>query len=240
MLLKFKREDVGLYFTMGLFGAGLGLVIGAVITAKILRDIDRDYDEEYLDDEEIEVNNARRRTDKLGPNLEMERARYDELVSLYSPNSLQVGLYKRGLVTIDEFEKVLMEEHNHAATKNNTYHSRYISTKPNLDEFVDEDEYDDIRYVITLDEPDEEAFLNPEVYFYDPENNGYYKIVNHQPIPIGDRLNLLIDETTADTIAPFVENGQRVFVFDQLRKRAMVFEELPDEMEDSSDNGNGH
>lgn len=54
-MLKFKREDVGLYFALGLVGGGIGLLIGAFIASRIEQKRELAYLEEDWESPDIHV-----------------------------------------------------------------------------------------------------------------------------------------------------------------------------------------
>jgi len=71
-MLKFKREDVGLYFALGLIGGGVGLLIGAFIANRVEQKLRGDL--AYLDE------------DMEAPDIHMETLPEDEDGSMINPS----------------------------------------------------------------------------------------------------------------------------------------------------------
>ena len=88
--MKFKREDIGLYFALGLVGAGAGLLVGAFVASKLMGpepiyipEMEDDY-EEYLKKIEPKISRVKKSEEK-----EEEWPELEEFIVEYEPNSVQ-------------------------------------------------------------------------------------------------------------------------------------------------------
>ena len=169
-MMKFNREDLGLYFATSLVGAGTGLLLGALIASRIqavrmARDMSyleedweapdihmETYDDEFVVETEEQVSKAKvekkekKREFKLSKN---DRTRLLALIDKYSPTPMQVSMVEGGVMSIDDLEVSLIEEE--------------------FDEFMANEEDDDEELILAVEEVDESEGLEPTDY------NGQYR-----------------------------------------------------------------
>lgn len=130
-MMKFNRDDLGLYFATTLAGAGTGLLLGALIASRIqavrmARDMSyleedweapdihtETFDDEFVVETEEQVlltkgvKKEKQRQFKLSKN---DQARLLALIEDYSPTPMQVSLVEGGVMSIDDLEVSLVEE----------------------------------------------------------------------------------------------------------------------------------
>jgi len=235
--MKFNKEDIGLYFALGLTGAGVGLLVGAFISSRITKkkneiivisegEIDFEVDEEETDipleaDEDED--------------LEMEK----ELIALterYSPNQMQLEMVRNGMYTVDQLEELLQSEEDYEPTS----YSKKYAHKPDLKELVEEvdapDDLIDDRWMIHVDAV-EEGMPEPTLkFFYDSNDESFVLLSGRGNLVPMASLDSYISDECWEAARPLLLAGGNVdsfvFIEDYETERLFQINMLPEDMEE--------
>lgn len=239
--MKFRREDIGLYFTLGLVGAGVGLLVGAFIASRREGPVLTEDDILPPIDPEIEVTVKKIPRKKFSKKKGKEELSEElkDFIEKYEPTKIQIEMVKNGYLTLDDLEDTMIKEelakHKPPVGYHQTY--SYEDDKPDLEELAqlpDDLEVIDDRYKILEAMSDKPAKSLRVVYFDQKEGDFYTMTRKKDMIPVD--LEEFITENTWDTMLPFMLSGFAPLYVDDLETaRHYRFELVPEEREDSSE-----
>jgi len=251
--MKFKRSDLGLYFASTLVGAGVGLLMGAFIASRQTRSFyvpgkieeweavsdpvaqrfQVDNVEEYLD-EQAEKNARVKKPRKTSTKITVQDdPKLAAFIAEWEPSTIQIEMVKKGLVTLEALEEVLIKEA--AAKKSEPYNYRgpYYDDKPELvdiSKLPEEEKIVDDRYQILRDLPTDRDIKKVRIIYWDPEDNDFYCLSrSKQPVPTD--LRGLISDETWEIMLPYFDKGYNtLYVDDKETNRFYRFDVIPDDM----------
>lgn len=245
--MKFKREDIGLYFALGIGGAGVGLLIGALVASKmtppeplIVPWLDNDEPEEVKITPK-KISRVKKMTKKeLTPEVET-------FIEEFSPSAIQIEMLKKDLISIDELRAVILKQQLAKAKKPYDYSGPYRDDdKPDLADLVDlpDEEIEDFgivdgRYHIRSDAPPEKDPKRLRVMYYDADDDVFYTMTRRgRPVPAG--IEGVISEEAWITMMPYLVNGSAPLYVDDLETvKFYRFELLPLDEEELADEDDG-
>lgn len=251
--MKIKREDIGLYFALGLVGAGMGLLVGAYIASKrggsMPRYIPENYQKEWgesaventlekMAEKPVRKIPRKKKLVKKGKNdIDPELVRF---IREFNPSTIQIEMVKSGLLTIDELQETMIQEAIAKEKKPYNYNGPYLDDeKPELSELTklpeDEDIVDD-RYKILMGPPKRKSPKNMRVVYFDQGDNVFYTMTRKkQPVPVGS-INEFISEETWEVMLPYMLSGfAPLFVSDLSNAKYYRFEIIPEDAEEFSE-----
>lgn len=259
--MKFKKEDIGLYFALGLVGAGAGLLLGALLAARLTNPGKRryvpyipkpeeDWDEgaeEEWDDEPIKKMDRKiarvKKSEKQSLTTEEDAVKESLLTAFivkYQPSAIQIEMVKNGLATLDELKEVLIKEEMANQLKNYNYNTVYRETddKPDLAELAqlpDEIEIIDKRWQLSSKQTEAKSEENLRRVFFDDEDDSFFSMSRQgHPIPMG-AINELVPNEVWDVVEPYLASGiGPIFVNDLETPKHFRFEIVSEDTEDSS------
>ncbi|MCK4787430.1 MAG: hypothetical protein KAV87_26970 [Desulfobacteraceae bacterium] len=243
--MKFKKEDMGLYFALGLVGAGAGLLIGALIAARLMGPepiyIPEMDEEEWDQEAEMEAHKtiqkiARvKKSQKQGLTKEME-----EFIITYQPTAIQIEMVKNNLLTLDDLKDVLVLEKVAEQQEPYNYNTVYLEKddKPDLDELAqlpDEIEIIEERWQISSEQTEAKSKRNLRRVFYDAFDDEFFTLSRQDhPIPVGS-INDYIPNEVWEVVEPYLMSDMGpIFVNDLETTKHFKFEVVPEDTEDSS------
>lgn len=164
--MKFKKEDLGLYFALVLVGGGAGLLIGALLAARLASSkplyIPEEEDEEAWENDDIEEEwdeDAEESAPKIARReksekqilshyqkkhfiTEEEAAAKEALLAAFivefQPSAIQIEMVKNDLLTMDELKEVLILEEVTRQREPYNYNAKYLEVedKPDLEDLA--------------------------------------------------------------------------------------------------------
>ena len=248
--MKFKKEDVGLYFTLGLVGAGVGLLVGAFIASKrggpttVYIPEEEEYGKENsaMDDFTPKIPRKKKRVKKLKfePNPEL-----DAFIEEYQPSAIQIEMVKKGLLTLESLENTLIKEELANQKEPYNYNGPYLNDeKPELRDLIalpEDEEVINDRYQILRKPPKRKSPKNMRVIYFDEEDKTLYTMTRQkQPVPIGS-INEFISEEAWEVLLPYMLMGfVPLFVNDLQTAKYYRFEIVPGGEEELSEDNASH
>lgn len=263
--MKFKKEDVGLYFALGLVGAGVGLLIGAYIASRrgrattVVNNLyipeGMTYDEKkdifVLEEEEPIAQKFPRKKNRVEKAQEdHERARQEAkkvdspqlkgFIVEYRPSSIQIEMVRSGVITLDELRETMLQEELAEAKEPYNYNGPYHEDdKPELSELAklpEDEEIIDDRYEILQKPPKRKSKKNVRTIFFDQEDGTFYTLTRQgAPVPIA-QIDEFISEETWEILLPYMLSGfDPLFVNDLSNAKYYKFELIPEDTEASSE-----
>ena len=249
--MKFKKSDLGLYFASSLVGAGAGLLTGAFIASRMTGPAFYVPEEETWDEqvtrlqalgdppEKIAVEKKPRKTTvKIKVQDDPELAAF---IAEWEPSTIQIEMVKKGLVTLDALEELLVKEAAAKEIEPYNYSHPYFDgdDKPELSDLTtlpEEEPVVDDRYQILRDPPAEKDAKSKRIIYWDAEDDSFYTLTRKkQPVPT-DLRGTISDETWV-AMVPYFDKGYNCLYVDDLESsRFYQFVVVPDDMEDSSVN----
>ena len=249
--MKFKREDVGLYFALGLVGAGMGLLVGAFIASRrggsmpsyIPRGevADEDWNEtakaadKSLHKLVREIPRKKKRVKKAENEFLVE---LDAFIKEYEPTTIQIEMVKSKLLTLDELRETMIKEELVKQKEPYNYNQPYLEDdKPDLADLAklpeDEDVVDD-RYKILMGPPKRKSPKNMRVIYFDQKDSIFYTMTRKkQPVPVGS-ITEFISEEAWEIMLPYMLSGfAPLFVNDLSNAKYYRFELVPEDAEES-------
>lgn len=244
--MKFKKEDMGLYFALGLVGGGVGLLIAALVAAKLtgpepvyIPEMDEEeWDEEAEDSAEKTVRKIShvKKSEKQDLTEELQA-----FIVKYQPSAIQIEMVKSKLLTLDELKDALVLEEVVKRQKPYNYNTVYLEEddKPDLDELAqlpDEIEIIEERWQLSSEQTESKSKKNLRRVFYDTEDNEFFTMSRQdRPIPVGS-INDFIPDEVWEVVLPYLLSGMGpIFVNDLETVKHYRFEVVSEDMEDSSD-----
>lgn len=216
--MKFKTEDVGLYFALGLTGAGIGLLVGAFIASRRERRlVIEDVDEEWTD---YPVTALKKEEPEKPKRSEIDEE-FQRFAATWNPNQVQTQMYLSGLVTLPELEKVMLESQRAALAEPYTYHGLYApdEKKPDLVDLVpliEDGQNQDGRFVVIHDVAEGDDMGVDMEIFYDPDTAELYSLSGQgNPITV-DRSALISEETWTMVVQHLTMGTNPVLVKDMI------------------------
>lgn len=262
--MKIKKEDIGLYFALGLVGAGVGLLVGAYIASKRGGSIPSYipegtvYDKEkgrFVIDEEWGEAVVEKRLEKMAEKTDRKIPRkkkrvkkgqkksdpeLEAFIKEFEPSAIQIELVKNGLTTLEELEETILQEKLAEEKEPYNYNGPYLEDdKPDLSDLAklpeDEETVDD-RYVILRQPPKRKSPKNMRVIYFDSGDGSFYTMTRKkQPVPIGS-ITEFISEETWEVMLPYMLSGfAPLFVNDLTNAKYYRFEIVPEDLEESSE-----
>lgn len=228
--MKFKREDLGLYFAFGLVGGGVGLLIGAFITSRLSessevpsKDENNGFarlDPKYKIKEPDEKKSQKKKFKKQGKKNQLtkkEEARLRELGELYEITPIQIELVRSGVMSVDDLEGAIMMDTYDEKREPYNYNAIYVDTKPDLDDLVADEILDDLperkvedllvvidgNFEILLEPPEEKDSKNKRVIWYDIDDDSLYTL-NRKGEPIPRTIDGIVTPEVWEIIRPFL------------------------------------
>ncbi len=260
--MKVKKEDLGLYFALGLVGAGVGLLVGTYIASRrggsMPRYIPEDYQEEW--DEEAEkaadktVQKISRKKNRVKKGeIDISRRKHraaisekkqlekdlEEFIDKYQPTAIQIEMVKSDLIGLKELEDMMMKEELAKHTEPYDYNGPYLEDgKPELSDLSklpEEEDVIDDRYKILQEPPKRKSPKNMRVVYFDSEAGSFYTMTRQkQPIAVNS-IEEFITEETWEIMLPYMVTGfAPLFVNDLQTAKWYRFEIVPEDMEESS------
>ena len=259
--MKFNKEDLGLYFALGLVCGGAGLMVGAFIASKLNRLAEDEEELLIVEPGEIkptETEEEKRREAfmkdaedahqvmvreegyKSKPKVKQRQLadefdsieEYERFIELYSPETIQLEMYRTGLVDFKQFEQMLIDKKVADEAEPYPYGSQYtpdIDEKPDLDEVVaslEKERHEALndRYLIFIPDPDEEVPESDLELFYDPVDKSVVKLSGRgHPIPIVD-IEKYIDANIWEAVQMEFATNRLIFVHDKHADKMYAFE----------------
>lgn len=152
--MKFKKEDLGLYFALGLVGAGAGLLVGVIVSQKlagpeaiyvpegmtydkekdifVLDDAREDEEAELLAHKTIqEIARSKKSEEKRDfrevneKGYEEEKAAMIKFIEGYSPTTIELAMLDKGMTTIEELKKAIEQRTGVEDAEPTNYHGAY-------------------------------------------------------------------------------------------------------------------
>lgn len=253
--MKFKREDIGLYFALGLVGGGVGLLVGAFIASRREGTMPRYISEDDWDDGPMvydEGKTSEEMTRKFPPKKKRvkkgQRADSQELkrfIREFDPSAIQIEMVRSGLLTIDELQDTMIQEEIAKTKEPYNYTGPYLldEDKPDLADLAtlpeDEEPIDD-RYQILQKPPKRKSPKNMRVVYFDQEDGSFYTMTRQkQPVPLGS-INEFISEETWEVMLPYMLSGfTPLFINDLQTAKYYRFELVPEDEEDPLGHNDG-
>ena len=221
-MIKFKKEDTGLYIALTLMGGGLGLLVGATVASRLVEPVYVPIpipEKEKFDDDitgrgkTFDTKIARGK--KSGKQRayskpdSRETIALNEFIMRYGPSPIQIEMIKSGVLTMSEVEDALIKEELAKQKEPYNYNTVYRETddKPDLDELAqlpDEIETIDDRWVISSEQTKEKSKKNIRQCFYDVRENSFFTTSKQgHDIPLGS-VNDFIPDMVWDIVAPYL------------------------------------
>jgi hypothetical protein len=246
--VKFKKEDLGLYFALGLVGAGSGLLVGAIVSQKLtgpepifIPELPKDKSD--FSNEVPKTVRKFSRVEKSEEKEEKNKAKLIAFIDAYSPTTIELAMLDKGMTTMDELKMAIEQRTGVENAEPTNYHGAYHvgdldEDKPDLEDLVDlpdEIEVIDDRWEISSTMTPDKSRNNLKAIYRDSENDRFLSRARS-----GDyvRMNGLENTVTIEVwnaIAPFLLSGMGpVFVNDLLSPKHYVFDRLSEEAEVSS------
>lgn len=236
--MKIKREDLGLYFALGLTGAGIGLLIGAFIAS---RRGPHFQEEDWDEGVDISVQkippkkfSAKKVKNKIDPDLEA-------FIEEYEPTAIQIEMVKKGLTTLDDLKETLIKEEVAKRRKPYNYSAQYFEEgdKPELADLTKLPEEEDIiddRYMIMQDPPKEKSAKNMRVVYYDMEDGRFYTMTRRKQPIAATSVEEFISKEAWETMLPYMVAGFAPLYVDDLNTAKFYrFEIVPEDLEEFSE-----
>jgi hypothetical protein len=257
--MKVKKEDFGLYFALGLVGAGMGLLVGAYIASRrgdsrpirIPEEWKEEWDEEAEKhaDETVQKISRKKNRVKKGqiksfPLQDMDAL--DAFTRKYNPTAIQIEMVKSEVVTLEELEDMLMKEElaKHKAPYDYTQPYLDEDDKPELSDLSklpEEEGVIDDRYQILQEPPKNKHKKSLRVIYFDAEDGRFHTLTRQkQPVPVPS-IKEFITEETWEIMLPYMVTGfAPLFVNDLQTAKWYRFEIVPEDLEEFSEDDDTH
>lgn len=249
--MKFKKEDLGLYFALGLVGAGTGLLVGVIISQK-LADPEPIYipsgelpmwdADEYMPPKIARVKKSEKKSDVEEDNAE-EKAELLDFIDEYSPTTIELAMLDKGMTTIDELKQAIEQRTGVEDAEPTNYHGAYHigdldEDKPDLEDLVDlpdEIEVIDERWEISSTMTPDKSRNNLRKIIWNSDKDSFFTESRSGDYVRMNGLENTITEEVWDAVAPFLlADMAPVFVNDTLSPKHYVFDRLSEDAEVSS------
>jgi len=258
--MKIKKKDFGLYFTLGLVGAGMGLLVGAYVASRrqggpllsylsedaeewdpIAEQADEAYDRVTHGKSDPKIPRKKKRVKKGGVKLPdtIKVDALDTFTRKYNPTPIQIEMVKSELITLDELEAMLMKEELAKHKEPYNYTQPYLDDdKPELSDLSklpEEEEVIDDRYQILQEPPKNKHKKSLRVVYFDAEDGMFHTMTRQkQPVPVAS-IKEFITEETWEVMLPYMVTGfAPLFVNDLQTAKWYRFEIVPEDEEESS------
>ena len=253
--MKFKKEDLGLYFALGLVGAGTGLLVGVIISQKLASPepifipempgfeddwVDNDY--EKIKAKIARVKKSEEKSDVEEDNAE-EKAELLDFIDEYSPTTIELAMLDKGMTTIDELKQAIEQRTGVEDAEPTNYHGAYHigdldEDKPDLEDLVDlpdEIEVIDERWEISSTMTPDKSRNNLRKIIWNSDKDSFFTESRSGDYVRMNGLENTITEEVWDAVAPFLlADMGPVFVNDTLSPKHYVFDRLSEDAEVSS------
>jgi hypothetical protein len=245
--VKFKKEDLGLYFAFSLVGAGTGLLIGVIISQK-LTDPEPIYipdgelpmwdHEEYVPPKIPRVKKSEKKRDVKEDNTELL-----DFIDEYSPTTIELAMLDKGMTTIAELKLDIEQRSGVEDAERTNYHGVYHigdldEDKPDLEDLVDlpdEIEVIDERWEISSTMTPDKSRNNLRKIVWNSDKDSFFTESRSGDYVRMNGLENTITEEVWDAVAPFLlADMAPVFVNDMLSPKHYVFDRLSEDAEVSS------
>lgn len=253
--MKFNKEDLGLYLSLSLVGAGLGLLVGAILANRVRKFEGFEVEEEEELGEPLVWGHPDFKKPVSKPKKTEKKVEEEEERSLteaqrsflkeHPPTQVQMQMYNTGQVDFEDLKTAILEVEYAKKREPYDYSKTYSGSdedKPDLSDLVDlpddypdgEDVIDD-RYRISQHAPDDKESKNSRSIYYDSvEDRTYTMTRRRQPIPA--LATEFISEETWYVVRSYLLGGYSpIFVDDQDTVRFYRFELADVEEEDFTD-----
>lgn len=215
----FKKEDLGLYVALGITGAGVGLLVGAFIAYKMQDRLAVEPEVLILDEIEpiMEAVSTPKGKKVMGKPkskkaAEKEDRELREFIEEWAPTQIQIEMYRKGLVTLDEIADSIASTRGAKLKEPYSYSAIYVGTesedeKPDLSELVDDeellasmrDQLVDGRYMFLIGEDIGDMPIHKRIV-YDPNDDSFvYLSSRGNPVPMSN-----LDEYITPDAWPFL------------------------------------
>lgn len=233
--MKFKREDVGLYFSLSLLGAGVGLLVGAYIASRM--EGDEELVEFVVQEENLTPKIPRKKKPRKKGKKELT-SEQKTFVEQWAPSPVQIEMLRNGIVNMDELENILLKEELAKEKEPYDYRGEYtmyeIDPKPDLEDLAklpeDEGLVDDRFEFYQGEFPKEGGHpkkfeRNKVTIFYDPDGEDFFRLSRkNTPVPIGS-LDTIMSEEAWESLKPYLLSGfSPIFVDDTKTNKYYQFE----------------
>jgi hypothetical protein len=250
--MKFRKEDVGLYLAAGLAGGGLGLLVGALVASRLAEPI-------YIPEEELENDPVADRyqvpnvekylNEKIAGEKKPRKKRIKfkaeddpdlaAFIAEWEPSTIQIEMLKTGQATMEEVETVILDDRLSKEIEPYNYSAPYFD-KPDLSELVadpEDEEVIDDRYQLLQEAPPGKSTKSVRVIYYDRSDESWSaRAKNGRPVPTN--LDKMRSPETEIMVKAYLEKDYEVLYVNDLETTKFYrFEVIPDDQEDSSDNG---
>jgi hypothetical protein len=240
-MLKFKREDLGLYFALGLVGAGTGLLVGAFIASRRggLVPVNIPPMEPAM---EVTVKKIPRKKFSEKKGKKELTPEMKAFIDKYEPTKIQIEMVKNGYLTLESLEETMIKEELAKHKPPVGYYKRYLEDeeKPDLEELAllpDDLEMVDDRYKILEGPHPGKPVKSLRVVYFDPEDESFFTMTRRKDLIPADSVEEFISEETWDVMLPYMLSGfAPLYVDDMQTARHYRFELVPEESEESSEN----
>lgn len=252
--MKFKKEDLGLYFALGLVGAGVGLLVGVIVSQKLagpepiyVPEEEWDMEAEISADKEIQKiyqkNAPMEKSEEKSDITEFDRDELIKFIDGYSPTTIELAMLDKGMTTIDELKIAIEQRTGVEDAEPTNYHGAYHvgdtdENKPELEDLVDlpnEIETIDERWEVSSTMTPDKSRNNLREIMWNSDTDKFFSKAR-----TGDyvRMNGLENTITVDVwnavVVFLLADMGPVFINDLLSPKHYVFDRLSEDAEVSS------
>lgn len=244
-MIKFSKDDIGLYVALGMIGAGLGIMVGSVVYSKLLRlKFEREVEEFYLEDEPYEHGEDIYEIEEEEHTVKEDSEELDDamkaFVEKYEPTSVQFELVRSGIISMEKaIETIEYDRQLKAQYTSTSYSGIYKpdSVKPDLEELVDDEDLPEDGHPLVVEgqyniyddilEEDGLPVLDA-IILYDPDDNTWQRVSSmHGLVAIGG-VDRYISDTAWDEVELALKRTMNpIFVQDTKRDKMYKFELVP-------------
>lgn len=233
--MKFRKDDIGLYFSFSLIGGGVGLLVGAFIASRLAA---------RRNAEEIAGLEEREARDFWGDEEDMEREVDDgyspellDFIEEARPTVLQIEMIHKELVTIKDVRE-MMAEHDSLVEPydyGKEYRMPVDDEKPTLEELVvlpEDMEPIDGRFILSSTLPKGRTKKKVREIYYDNTDDTFTQKRGTRFIPLHS-LDGVVNASAWEQVLTYLLAGiETIFVLDSGTAKLLSFTLVPEESDD--------
>jgi len=246
-MMRFRKEDIGLYVTFSLIGAGIGLLSGAFISKKKLErtriadltpeEAEQQVEEMIEDSYRFPSPRIRERVIKMVSEEDTYSEELEEFINDedYNPTAMQIEMIHRGLVSIEEVKQSVVVNTIEPQPYDEPYRMvEEESNKPDLMEVLPQPEdiepIDDI-YQLSSTFPRGRDRSRITAIYYDHDDDTFTRLEGEETRPLHS-LDGIVNAKAWEIILTFLMSGtQTVFVKNLGTSRMHSFDLVPPDKE---------